>query len=287
VRIPVTLAAALTGLVLLTFYCVGQHGEAVAEELAKVTPRPPLPLPPTEPSFALYMSGGAVYLDGTFPNTATHDAFVDAARKTFPGKPLRDAAVVAPSALAREWTSQLPNALSVITKLSEPRLAVLGERAHLSGATDQADVRADVEGKVRRALGKGELVSDVAVRSRTEHAQFAIAAFLEETTIEFESGSSTLTEAGRNAIAALATLLNQEIQTIRLDIEGHTDNSGMIITNRRLSLDRAEAVKAALVTQGIPAHRMDTHGYGSDRPIADNNTDEGKKKNRRIEIHVR
>jgi outer membrane protein OmpA-like peptidoglycan-associated protein len=69
-------------------------------------------------------------------------------------------------------------------------------------------------------------------------------------------------------------------------IIGHTDNSGSDEYNNRLSERRAEAVKTFTINQGIGASRINTRGKGESEPIADNSTEEGKAKNRRVEIVI-
>ncbi|MEO6916271.1 MAG: OmpA family protein [Chitinophagaceae bacterium] len=71
---------------------------------------------------------------------------------------------------------------------------------------------------------------------------------------------------------------------IRFEIEGHTDNSGDPTHNLVLSQQRADAVKAQLISSGIPASRLSSKGFGDIKPISDNNTPEGKANNRRVEF---
>ena len=72
--------------------------------------------------------------------------------------------------------------------------------------------------------------------------------------------------------------------SLSLTVEGHTDNVGAPDYNRRLSDGRARSVVAELTGQGIASRRLKAMGYGQDKPIADNSTDEGRSKNRRVEL---
>jgi outer membrane protein OmpA-like peptidoglycan-associated protein len=72
----------------------------------------------------------------------------------------------------------------------------------------------------------------------------------------------------------------------RVEISGHTDNSGSAVYNQQLSLKRAQSVYNFLISNGLSAKRLSTKGYGSDHPIADNNTEDGRQKNRRIEFKL-
>ena len=73
---------------------------------------------------------------------------------------------------------------------------------------------------------------------------------------------------------------------VRIRVEGHTDNTGSIATNKRLSKERAESVKAYIVQHGVNEKRIQTVGYGPSQPIASNKTDFGRRLNRRTEIVI-
>ena len=75
-------------------------------------------------------------------------------------------------------------------------------------------------------------------------------------------------------------------RTVLISVAGHTDNTGDPLENQRLSAERAAAVKQALVGQGVPAARVTDEGYGADRPIASNDTEVGRARNRRVELIV-
>jgi OOP family OmpA-OmpF porin len=71
---------------------------------------------------------------------------------------------------------------------------------------------------------------------------------------------------------------------LRLSIEGHTDNVGTPQNNKVLSENRAKAVMNAVASSGVDASRLTSVGWGQERPVADNRTEEGRAKNRRVEI---
>jgi outer membrane protein OmpA-like peptidoglycan-associated protein len=101
--------------------------------------------------------------------------------------------------------------------------------------------------------------------------------------IHFAVNSSVIERESIDFVKQLATWLKQN-PAIRLEIDGHTDSDGDSYRNIKLSLERAGAVKRALTTEGIPAGRLSTKGYGAIKPIQPNTSAEGKANNRRVEF---
>ncbi len=88
-----------------------------------------------------------------------------------------------------------------------------------------------------------------------------------------------------NAAAMIADKLTKD-PSLRIRVEGHTDAVGNAARNQTLSLNRAISVKRILVGSGVAESRISTEGFGSSRPIADNNSEEGRAQNRRVDIHL-
>jgi outer membrane protein OmpA-like peptidoglycan-associated protein len=82
--------------------------------------------------------------------------------------------------------------------------------------------------------------------------------------------------------SVVAVLVSRDNEKLNIRIEGHTDNQGSAAYNKGLSQRRAEAVVAYLVKQGIDKSRLTGRGFGLEKPIADNTTEEGRAMNRRV-----
>jgi len=102
--------------------------------------------------------------------------------------------------------------------------------------------------------------------------------------VTFETGKATLESSSYQYLDDVTTTLKQYPDT-RIIIEGHTDSEGDDATNLELSKQRAETLQTYFAKNGIKAERITTNGYGESRPIENNDTAEGRKQNRRVEIH--
>ncbi|HKR03329.1 MAG TPA: OmpA family protein [Bacteroidia bacterium] len=103
--------------------------------------------------------------------------------------------------------------------------------------------------------------------------------------ILFETNSSTLSAQSQDALSKFSQSLQNNAET-KIVISGHTDNTGTDAINEPLSGKRAESVANYLISKGVSRDRMTTVGNGSKQPVADNSTDEGRTKNRRVEIVI-
>lgn len=103
--------------------------------------------------------------------------------------------------------------------------------------------------------------------------------------VTFELNSAELTASARQTLLRVVEALRGE-PNLRAEIAGHTDSSGADDYNLNLSQRRAESVQQFLVSQGIDRSRLQARGYGESRPVADNNTADGRERNRRVEFNV-
>ncbi len=101
--------------------------------------------------------------------------------------------------------------------------------------------------------------------------------------VNFDTGKATITADSAQTLDTAAAAL-KAAGDIKVEVGGHTDNVGTPESNLKLSQDRAQAVMAALVQRGVPAARLTAKGYGQTAPIADNRTEDGRAKNRRVEL---
>ena len=103
--------------------------------------------------------------------------------------------------------------------------------------------------------------------------------------ILFETGKAILTISSYEELNRLYEIL-QEIPLMRIEISGHTDNTGSLALNLRLSEERARAVVEYLVQKGTERERLEYKGYGPGQPVADNGTAAGRAQNRRVEFKI-
>ena len=101
--------------------------------------------------------------------------------------------------------------------------------------------------------------------------------------VNFDTGKATINPDSAETLDAAAAAL-KAAGDIRIEVAGHTDNVGAPEANLKLSQDRAQAVMAALVGRGVKAAGLTAKGYGQTTPVADNRTEDGRAKNRRVEL---
>ena len=103
--------------------------------------------------------------------------------------------------------------------------------------------------------------------------------------ILFEFNSAQLRPEGRVLLEKLGVALKTpELDSFRFEVQGHTDSVGSAGYNKRLSIQRADAVKTFLTDVGVPSSRLESDGMGESEPVASNDDSDGRQRNRRVEI---
>jgi len=118
-------------------------------------------------------------------------------------------------------------------------------------------------------------VTEEAIKKLNEYAK----------TILFDSGKASFQKQTFPVLQSITAIL-KEYPSAKFSIEGHTDNTGTEAKNQKLSEERAGAVKAYLVENGVAASRLNSAGFGQTKPIDSNKTEEGKTNNRRVEVKL-
>jgi OmpA-OmpF porin, OOP family len=104
--------------------------------------------------------------------------------------------------------------------------------------------------------------------------------------VQFETGSAVLKKESESLLDEVAKALSDHPEVKKVRVEGHTDSRAGDAYNKGLSKRRAQAVREYLVGKGIAPKRLVARGYGEEKPIADNDSEEGRFKNRRVEFTI-
>ena len=235
------------------------------------------------PSFDASGADGSVTLRGQMPDRTAIDQIVAAAEGIYGAGNVVDELTVGPGVLTADWLEIVPGLL-VHTVGLDPweitivdRTLVVSGRGPGDGSVESAiDAFAAVDGGLTVDTGGLEVASEAVAQELTD---------LLEGSATFESGSATLSAEATELLDRAIALLLANPSTV-LVVEGHTDDQGAADANLALSQSRADAVVEYLVAGGIVPDRLAAVGYGESRPIAANDTAEGRATNRRIEFIV-
>lgn len=157
--------------------------------------------------------------------------------------------------------------------------------ARLRGYAGSREISPETQAMVRQVWGVTGVEVEEIPRPAAEQASTEITEVLKLENIEFLTGKADLTPRGQATLDRVAAILARIDNAVA--IGGHTDSQGREEANLRLSQARADTTKSYLASKGIAASRLAATGYGETRPIADNATDEGRQRNRRIEFDVK
>ena len=189
--------------------------------------------------------------------------------------------------------SQSLEATQERTRQNEAKIAEVDQKAQagIKGAQDaalSADGKAvTADGKATTAMTAAETAAAKAEAVDKSTKRIVYEVVLSEDSGNFKFGSTKLPDEAKAQIDEMIGKLLADPKGAYFEIEGHTDNVGGKEINRKIGMERAEAVKAYLYEQHkIPLHRVNVISYGEDKPATENNSSKARAQNRRVVIRV-
>nr|WP_314539364.1 OmpA family protein [uncultured Massilia sp.] len=245
------------------------HGAALAQNVA---PAPAAAQP------------GQVTASGTVPDEATKAAVLAKLREVYGADRVIDQIAIGPVAMPANWNGYVQKLINPdLRQISRGQLKIDGSTVSLRGEVANESLRQRIASSVATNLNPTYTVNNGLRVSSNEQA--ILDDTLANRTIEFESGQATLTPKGRAILDEMVAAM-MKLKGRKIEIIGHTDSAGLRASNVSLSQARAATVKAYLASHGIAEELLSASGQGPDRPIASNDTAEGRARNRRIEFRL-
>jgi OmpA-OmpF porin, OOP family len=279
-------------LVIACWYCCSRPPAATLTGAAVTTPATTVPA-----SFEAKLQGGKLALNGVLPNEDAKNRLLARAQELYgaAGFTANTLRVSGPNVgNVQAGASWLDRALGLL-----PLPKKLGPDGAVTLLTDEVTVRGVLPDQAARSAVLQEVTAllpgDIKLNDLTtvagnvlNEAQLKAQSDLNKILlkgIEFATGKDDLSTASTVTLMEAVSALNA-VPAVNIEIGGHTDNVGIAAANNALSLARANTVKRFLTGQGIAAERLTAKGYGPTQPIADNTTETGKQRNRRIEFRI-
>ena len=224
-----------------------------------------------------------VVIKGVVATSSDKQQLLDKLKAQYPDKPVRDEIEVRSNiSIPTNWQQIATTIIdSDISNIRQGRIDIHGTTISLHGKVSSLEQKQAIQNRIHsRLTDLYQLENQLVV---VEGEQRLIDEALGNRIVEFESGSTNLTPMGLGILDDMAGVL-QRVGDKPVLITGHTDNVGNSTANLALSNKRAEAVKQYLIGRNINATRLSTTGKGDSDPIASNDNEEGRTRNRRIEF---
>ncbi|MGJ8605610.1 MAG: OmpA family protein [Marivita sp.] len=238
---------------------------------------------------------GDVQLRGRINSEISRQTADSFARAAFGSSTVRTTARV-DETLPANWSSRVLAGLEALSRLSNGAVLVTLDGLRITGNTGNQNASSEISGLLADKLGETEVFEiNVTYQEKLnpllgiptpEQCEAQIVEIIGDRKITFEPGSATLDVATQDLMDEIGELL-QLCGDIPLVIAGHTDSQGREEMNLQLSEDRAQAVVESLRQRRVLTASYEVRGYGEEQPIADNDTEEGREANRRIEFKLR
>lgn len=227
---------------------------------------------------------GQVLVTGTVADEASKASVLAKLRDVYGPGLVVDQITVGAVTTPANWNGYVHKLITPeLKKITRGQLKIDGSTVSLKGEVANEAQRQKIASDVATSLNPTYTVNNGLRVSAAD--QGILDATLANRTVEFESGKAALTDKGRAILDEMAAAM-LKLKERKVDLIGHTDNQGLKATNQGLSQARAEAVKAYLASKGIRSELMTASGQGADRPIASNDSADGRARNRRIEFRL-
>ncbi|WP_108485173.1 OmpA family protein [Oceaniglobus ichthyenteri] len=237
---------------------------------------------------------GQVQLRGRIANDRARSAVTSFARARFGINEVVDATRT-DDTLPDGWLPRVLGALDSLAMLNTGTVVVQPQVVDVRGTTGNPDARAEISGILSNQLGSAEnFTLDIRYDKKLdpvlglpspEECVAQINQTLDARKITFAPGSTDIDADALETVAKIAELL-RTCDDVQMEIGGYTDSQGRESMNQQLSQSRAEAVLNALAARRVATANLNAIGYGEERPIATNETEEGREANRRIEFKL-
>ncbi len=237
---------------------------------------------------------GLVHMRGRIGDELLRETAMSFAKARFGSDVVHNSARLDDS-LPKEWAVRVLAGIESLARLSNGAVTVSPDRIVIKGNTGNPDASAMISRLLSERLGDAsrfsidvtyqEQLDPVASLPTPEECEAQIKAVQTERKISFEPGSDTIDAGARKALDDIAEIL-KNCGPLKLEIAGHTDSQGRDVMNQQLSQARAQSVLNGLRERRVLTSTFSAVGYGETQPIADNDTEEGREANRRIEFRV-
>ena len=225
-----------------------------------------------------------IVVEGAVPNETSKQAILNKMYAIYGAGQVIDKIQVRTVSAPNGWSDSVAKIItSDLNKVKQGKLSIRSTQLELIGkVSNQSDIPQTTANLQNLVQAPYRLNIQLTVN---QAEQKILDDTLKNRIIEFESGSVILAESGTKILDEMAVALSK-VTGKKVKIIGHTDSSGDAAKNLTLSHERAAAVKNYLIGKNIPIKSLSIEGLGSNKPVADNTTSEGRKKNRRIEFEV-
>ena len=228
--------------------------------------------------------GNAIRLKGYMPSKESKALLFKKIQNLYGVLPIDEVDIA--SGEPKVWNALVLNLIKEMKKFEMSSVNIIDQELHISGKIKTNQEKEEVEKSLNHFTKDGFKIHShlVSMDAAARICQEKFNLLLGKEKIEFQSNKSSLKMNNKllEELSDIALLC----PNVKIEIVGHTDSLGNDTKNLELSLSRAKAVVAKLFSLGIPLERLDAKGMGESRPIADNESKEGRAKNRRIEFKV-